>query len=112
MAFQRMRKHGQKPSDKRREQNVAKDMGGTRVSGSGNTPWAKEDIKTDTYLVQHKWTEGKSISVTKKSLFELRDNAIDAEKEPLYILDYNGVRYYILQEYQFNEFNRTIQNLP
>lgn len=104
--MQRMNKYWSKHEETtaKRESRVAKEQGGRRVPGSGNTPWAKEDISTENYLIQHKHTDGKSISVTYKALEDLRCNAIDTEKEPLMILEYDRTNFYILNEVQFREY--------
>lgn len=93
---------------RKREERVAKNHKGQRVSGSGSTPWAKEDISTETFLIQHKHTDGKSISVTKKALDELRQNSIDKGKEPLLILEYGREEFFIINRYQFDVFNEAI----
>lgn len=64
-------------------------MEGRRQPGSGNTPWAKEDVVTEHFLIQHKEVQAgtKSHSLKMAELQELRRNAIDAGKQPIYMID-------------------------
>lgn len=106
-----MKKFWDKETNKKREERVAKELKGKRVSGSGATPWAKEDIVTDQFLVQHKSTSKASHSIKKEDLENLRRNAIDVDKKPLYVVDFDKKRYYIIGEHLFDEFVRYLNNI-
>lgn len=110
--MKRMSKYWQRQDEgtTKREQRVAKAVGGKRVAGSGSTPWAKEDIRTDKWLIQHKHTDGASISLTKIALENLARNAIDAEREPLMMLEYGRTNYYVIEEHLFHELKFIIEN--
>lgn len=58
----------------------------------------------DNYLYQHKQMlpGTKSHGVKKAELEELRRNAIDEEKKPAYIIEYDGRRWYLILEEDFS----------
>src|SRR5678809_460030 len=93
----------------KRETRVAKAVGGKRVAGSGSTPWAKEDVRTDHWLIQHKHTDGASIAVKGRDLINLRNNAIDAGLNPVMMLEYGRTNYYVIDEEMFRELERIIK---
>ena len=74
---------------KKYETAVAKDLGGGSVQpASGALPFWKNDVRSDNWLVEHKYTDAKSYSV-KKSLFEdLTKNAFRAGKLPVVVVEF------------------------
>jgi len=95
-----------------REKQVAKRMQGKPVPASGATPWAKEDLTTDLWLVQHKQMGGKSHTLHIDSLRQLRRHAIQVDKRPLYMLEHDeGDSFYIINKEQFNDLEQYYNDL-
>lgn len=67
------------------------------MAASGATPWAKEDMKDEHFLYQHKQMT-KTHTVKKADLEELRRNAIDEELDPCYIIEYEGRRWFMVDQ--------------
>ena len=58
--------------------------GGSRNAGSGNTPWRKNDVRVDnSYLIEYKRTDRKSITLHLLDLEELRTNALLESRTPV-----------------------------
>lgn len=87
---------------------MAKELGARRQPNSGATPWAKEDMKDEYFLYQHKEIfTAKSHSVKIADLEELRHNAIDEGLDPCYVIEYDGKRWYMVSEKDFVELKAT-----
>jgi len=65
------------------EEDTAKKYKGKRQIGSGAFAGYKEDIKTDTYLIQTKFTSKKSISIKLNDLRNLIKHAFQINKKPM-----------------------------
>lgn len=98
---------------KKRENRVAKELGAQAQPASGATPWAKEDMKDEHFLYQHKQLEDdtKGHRVTVKDLEALRHHAIDDGLEPCYIIEYQGKRWYMISDYDFNILRGTLRRM-
>lgn len=76
------------------------------MPASGATPWAKEDMETDVFLIQHKQImTAASHSVKVADLEELRRNAIDKGKRPMYMIEYGQRRWIMCLEEDIHELN-------
>lgn len=82
---------------KEREQKAAKRFEAKAQPASGATPWAKEDMKSDHFLFQHKEVRKgtQSHSVKRKDFRELHRNAVDEGLEPAYVIDFEGEREWV-----------------
>jgi len=67
---------------KKQEKELARDMKGHRISGSGAVHYSKGDIELPGYLVEAKTTAKKSISITVKWLDKIFMEAMAKGKEP------------------------------
>lgn len=92
-----------------RESEVAKDLGAKVQPRSGATPWAKEDLKDKIFLYQHKeMMEGtKSHGVKRADLEELHRNAIDEDRDPCYVIEYEGTRWFMVNEDNFRSLKES-----
>lgn len=83
-------------------------MGAESQPNSGATPWAKEDLKDGVFLYQHKELEEgtKGHRVTVKDLEELRCNAVDDYREPCYVIEYPGAKWFMIDEDNFLRYKR------
>lgn len=67
----------------RKESKDAKDFGGRRVKASGSLWYAPGDVKTDKFLIDSKFTEKKSYSVSLKTWDKLFEEALFSFKIPM-----------------------------
>jgi hypothetical protein len=79
------------------ERRLADLLGGTRPAASGAFWTRKGDVRSETYLVEHKYTAKNSISVSRSVLDKIRTEAIMDSRVPVLALHIAG-RNYILQE--------------
>ncbi len=79
---------GKTPQEKGRryEKKLAKKVGGRVQLASGALPFAKEDISTETHLIQVKSTTKNSYTLKLEDLEILRENAIKIGKRPALML--------------------------
>ena len=79
----------------RREKQIAKEEGGRRVSGSGSSSVAKEDIRYNGVLQQDKRSGSKSQSLKLEDFFKLEYHALNAGKLPVFSIafDNTGIDY-------------------
>lgn len=94
---------GQKQRQNRRsrdkERKVAKEVGGRTVVGSGSSWRAPGDVKSDTHLLEHKYTDKSSFSLKLADLEQARSDAIKAGKEPAMIIEFASAgRRYLITE--------------
>jgi len=89
------------PQEKGRrfEKKLAKKIGGRAQLASGSLPFFKEDIETDTHLVQVKTTTKKSFKLNLEDLEALQISATKRGKAPLFMLQMGGKNYYIRYDY-------------
>lgn len=80
--------NGDTPQEKGRkfERKLAKKLGGRVQPGSGAVPFAKEDVKTETHLIQCKSTTKRQYTIKLDDLETLRQNAIKVGKQPCFVL--------------------------
>jgi hypothetical protein len=88
---------GLKESQKH-EKRLAKTLGGTTVAASGAFWSRKGDVRSEKYLVEHKFTAAKSYSLKAEDLVKLEKQAIMASRIPLFAVALGGKNYFILLE--------------
>lgn len=92
------------------EKQAAKKVDGRAVANSGATPWAKEDVKNDVFLFQHKdCTHQKSHGIKFEAFEELRRNAIDEGLEAAYWIEGKHRSYFVISEELFNSLNDALK---
>jgi hypothetical protein len=71
------------------EDKVAKDFeGGQRQIASGALPFWKHDVQTDNFLIEHKYTEGKSYSLKKIYFNGIMDEAFKIGRLPMMVIEF------------------------
>ena len=75
----------------RHERQVAREVGGKVQAGSGTSWRARGDVKTDTYLIEHKYTDKRSFSVTRKIINQVRQDAQRQGKDWCIIIHFDGI---------------------
>jgi hypothetical protein len=69
-------------------------------------------VKTNLWLVQHKQTGSKTHAVSAKNLADLRHNAIQESREPLYMFEFDaGDTYYVINKGQFAVLQEAYESL-
>ena len=61
-----------------------------RCINSGSMWFDKGDLKTETHLIECKYTEKKSFSITRKILEKLWEEALDSNKLPALVIGIKG----------------------
>ncbi len=92
-----MKSEGMKASQAH-EKRLAKVIGGARVAGSGSFWSRKGDVRSDKYLIEHKYTANKSYSLKAEDLQKLENEAIMVGREPLFCISLGGKNYVIQTE--------------
>lgn len=75
---------------RRGEEKTARQIQGRLQPGSGATPWAKADVKSSTLLVERKDTAGTHYSLKAAELWKIRQQAVLADRLPVFIVSFNG----------------------
>ena len=88
---------GQKKSQ-HHEKRLAKVIGGSRVAASGAFWSRKGDVRSDDYLIEHKWTGAKSYSLKAADLRKLEDQATMAGRLPVFAISLGGRDYVVVPE--------------
>lgn len=85
------------------EKKLAKklDMRTTPRSGGG---MQKGDVKGDDYLIQLKYTDKQSFTLKQSDLEKAIREAISEGKEPMFVVSFGGIEYYIFTENQYKEY--------
>jgi hypothetical protein len=97
-----MKSEGQKQS-KKHEDRLAKKFDGKRNAGSGSFWQRKGDVRTDKFLIEHKWTGKTQLTVKATVLEKIVTEAILDSRTPVLGLHLNGENYVILTEDDFLE---------
>ena len=75
---------------------------GSRIAGSGSGWLRKNDVRSETLLIENKFTTGtKSITIKELDLRELRQRAIIEDRIPILQFDLNNRGYVVLVEDDF-----------
>lgn len=75
------------------EEQVAKDFeGGQRQIASGALPFWKQDVSTDNFLIEHKYTEPwtKSFALKKSYFINVEEEAFKLGKLPMFVIEFTG----------------------
>jgi hypothetical protein len=73
------------------ERRLARDTGGRTSAGSGSSWRAPEDVRSDTHLIQHKFTGKRSFILTVTELERVFTNARRAGREGAIVIDFESV---------------------
>lgn len=88
---------GQKQSRKH-ENRLAKTVGGSRTAASGAFWSRKGDVRSDTLLIEHKWTGKKSKTIQSAELKKITNEAIMDGRIPVFGIHLDGEDYVIMLE--------------
>jgi len=88
---------GQRKSQQH-EKRLAKVTGGSRVAASGAFWSRKGDVRSEQYLVEHKYTAAKSYSLKAADLRKLEDQATMAGRLPVFAISLGGRDYVVVPE--------------
>jgi len=97
-----VKSEGQKQSQKH-EKRLAKAVGGQTTAASGAFWSRKGDVRSDTLLIEHKWTGKKSKTISSAELKKISDEAIMDGRLPVFGIHLDGKDYVILMETDFLE---------
>lgn len=87
---------------RKQEKRSADTYRGSRNSGSGNGWMRKNDVRTEEFLIENKFTTGnKSITLKEVDLRELREHAILEDRTPVLQFNLNSRNYVVLVEDDF-----------
>lgn len=92
-----MKSEGQKQSRKH-ENRLAKTIGGSRTAASGAFWSRKGDVRSDTLLIEHKWTGKKSKTIKSDELKKITTEAILDGRTPVFGIHLDGEDYVIMLE--------------
>ena len=88
----------------KQEKRSAKSYRGSRNAGSGSGWLRKNDVRSETFLIENKLTIAtKSITLKNIDLIELRERAILEDRIPVLQFDLAGRNYVVLVESDFLE---------
>ena len=77
-----------KKSDKQ-EKTIAKDFaGGKKQIASGALPFWKQDIQSDNFLIEAKYTEAKSFSIKKQYFSDITKEAFKIGRLPMMVIEF------------------------
>lgn len=99
-----MKSDGQRESQ-RHEKRLAKVIGGSRTAASGAFWSRKGDVRSETYLVEHKYTAAKSYSLKISELEKIRKEALLVGRIPMFCLSLGDRNYVLLLEDDFLELD-------
>ena len=85
----------EKMTGKDKEKEFAKRTGGRKTFASGAFPMDKGDIDYKNVLVEHKFTQAKSFSLSLKVLHKIIKEGNDKGKEGILIVDFDGERFIV-----------------
>jgi hypothetical protein len=97
-----MKSEGQKNSQKH-EKRLAKAINGKTNAGSGAFWSRKGDVRSDSILIEHKWTGKLSKTIHSKDLKKITNEAIMDGRLPVFGIHLDGEDYVILLETDFLE---------
>ena len=87
---------------KKQEERTAATYNGSRNAGSGSFWSRKNDVRSDTFLIENKFTDNKKYySIKSSDLVDLNREAIKEDRVPVLQFDLAGRRYVVLQEDDF-----------
>jgi hypothetical protein len=92
-----LRSEGQKQSRKH-ENRLAKAVGGSRTAASGAFWSRKGDVRSESLLIEHKWTGKKSKTIQSAELKKITTEAIMDGRMPVFGLHLDGEDYVVMLE--------------
>lgn len=95
-----MRSEGQKQSQKH-ERRLEKAFNGKRTAASGAFWSRKGDVRSDRFLIEHKYTGNKSFSLKAVELEKITKEAIMDGRTPVFGISLNNKNYVVLLEDDF-----------
>ena len=98
-----MRTEGQKQSRKH-EERLAKELDGSRTAASGAFWSRKGDVRSEEFLLEHKWTGKKSFSLKAEVLEKIVKEAVLDGRLPVFGFSLNDKNYVIMTEDDFLEY--------
>jgi hypothetical protein len=75
---------------RRKEKELARDMGGQQQPASGAFPGHKGDVVKDQCLIEHKYTKALSFPLTLSLFRKIRREAEESGKKPVVVLEFSG----------------------
>lgn len=97
-----MKTPGQKASQAH-EKRLEKVIGGSRTAASGAFWSRKGDVRSEKYLVEHKYTAAKSFSIKAAELNKIQTEAFLVGRIPIFCLALGNRDYVLLLEDDFVE---------
>lgn len=97
-----MRSKGQEAS-RRHEERLADKFDGQRSAASGAFWSRKGDVRTDKYLIEHKYTAKKSFTIKAEVLRKIEEEALLDSRTPVLAFELEGTNYVILKEDDWDE---------
>ena len=97
-----MKSEGQKQSQAH-EKRIAKAIGGSTTAASGAFWSRKGDVRSNDFLVEHKWTGKKTKTISSAELKKITNEAIMDGRTPVFGIHLDGEDYVILLETDFLE---------
>lgn len=97
-----MKSEGQKQSQKH-EKRLAKAVGGQTTAASGAFWSRKGDVRSETLLIEHKWTGKLTKTISSKELKKITNEAVMDGRLPVFGIHLDGENYVILLETDFLE---------
>jgi hypothetical protein len=94
-----------KPKWKKHEENIAKQLGGNLVKGSGNY-WAKPGdilVSDKNLLVEAKFTDKKSYSLTTETLDKIYEEALFSQKIPIMAIKIQDIEIFVIFKDDFKK---------
>lgn len=89
-------------SSRKQEARTAKTYNGSRNAGSGSGWMRKNDVRSEHFLFENKWTgNDKSYTVKFTDLRDLTNKAVLEDRVPVFQFDLGGRRYVVLNEDDF-----------
>jgi hypothetical protein len=104
-----MKTEGQKQSQKH-EKRVAKAFAGQVTAASGAFWNRKGDVRTEDFLIEHKYTGKKSYTIKSAELEKITTEAILDNRTPILGFHLNGVDYVILMEEDFLNIDNVLKD--
>lgn len=102
------RSEGQKQSQAH-EDRLAKKVGGQRVAASGAFWHRKGDVRAADILIEHKWTGKQQFTLKASVLEKIVTEAILDGRMPVLGVSLNGKNYVLLDEEDFFDLRRKVQ---
>jgi hypothetical protein len=88
-------------ASQRQEARVARRFGGRRTPGSGNTPFWKNDVRTDDLSFEMKWTGKKQYTLKASELEEGERHALLDGRDFVFGIEMNGRNWIVISEDDF-----------